>query len=139
MFSVDVNTDQLAWKLQKDARVTAIERNARELAAGDLVEAPELVVIDVSFISVRKVLRGTVACTQAEADLVILVKPQFELSRGDVGEGGIVRGAALQEKAVAMVRAEAEELGLAVLAVAPSRLAGMEGNQEYFVHARKSA
>jgi 23S rRNA (cytidine1920-2'-O)/16S rRNA (cytidine1409-2'-O)-methyltransferase len=138
VFAVDVNTDQLAWKLKKDVRVTAIEKNARELAEGDLAEAVDLVVIDVSFISVRKVLPGAVACANTGADLVILVKPQFELSRGDVGEGGIVRDAALQEKAVAMVHAEAEELGLAVLRTALSRLPGMEGNQEYFVHARKS-
>lgn len=138
VYAVDVNTDQLAWKLQKDLRVTAIRRNARELVPGDLPQAADLVVIDVSFISVRKVLPGAIACAKEGADFVILVKPQFELSRGEVAEGGIVREKALQEKAVAIVRAEAEELGLTVIASAASHLPGMEGNQEYFLHARKS-
>ena len=138
VYAVDVNTDQLAWKLQKDTRVTAIRKNARELMAEDLPEAVDLVVVDVSFISVRRVLPGVVACAKDDADLLILVKPQFELGRDEVGEGGIVRNPDLQQKAVAMVQGEAEELGLTVRRVAASRLAGMEGNQEYFVHARKS-
>ena len=133
-----VNTDQLAWKLQKDARVVAIRRNAKELVPADLPEAAGVVAIDVSFISVRKVLPGAIACAKEGADFVILVKPQFELNRGEVGEGGIVREKALQEKAVAMVRAEAEGLGLTVMASAASHLPGMQGNQEYFLHARKS-
>lgn len=138
VYALDVNTGQLAWKLQKDARVIAIRKNAKELTAEDLPEAVELVVIDVSFISARRVLPGAVACAKDGADLLILVKPQFELGREDVGEGGIVRNPDLQQKAVAMVQGEAEEIGLSVQGVAASRLAGMEGNQEYFVHARKS-
>jgi len=138
VYAVDVNTDQLAWKLQKDPRVVRVRKNAKELTAADLPEPAELVAIDVSFISVRKVLPGAVESAKSGADLVILVKPQFELKRDEVGDGGIVRETALQEKAVELVRAEAERLGLSVQAVAASRLAGMEGNQEYFVHARKS-
>jgi len=138
VYAVDVNTDQLAWKLQKDPCVVRVRKNAKELTATDLPEPAELVVLDVSFISVRKVLPGAVESAKSGADLLILVKPQFELKREEVGEGGIVREAVLQEKAVAMVREEAEKLGLRVQAVAASRLAGMEGNQEYFVHARKS-
>ena len=136
VYAVDVNTDQLAWKLQKDPRVVRIRKNAKELTAADLPEPVELVAIDVSFISARRVLPGAVKCTKNGADLLILVKPQFELGREEVGEGGIVRDPALQEKAVSMVRAEVEELGLSAQGVAASRLAGMEGNQEYFVHAR---
>jgi len=138
VYAVDVNTDQLAWKLQKDARVAAIRKNAKELMAADLPEVVDLVVVDVSFISARRVLPGAAACARVGTDFLILVKPQFELSREDVGEGGIVREAALHEKAVAMVRSEAEKLGLSAQGVAASRLAGMEGNQEYFLHARKS-
>jgi len=138
VYAVDVNTDQLAWKLQKDARVVTIRKNAKELTAADLPETVDLVVADVSFISARKVMPGAMACAKAGADFLILVKPQFELSREDVSEGGIVREVALQEKAVMMVRSEAEKLGLSVEGVAASRLAGMEGNQEYFLHARKS-
>jgi 23S rRNA (cytidine1920-2'-O)/16S rRNA (cytidine1409-2'-O)-methyltransferase len=138
VYALDVNTDQLAWKLQKDARVIAVRKNARELKATDLPEPAGLVVIDVSFISVRKVLPGAVECAKTGADFLILVKPQFELGRHQVGEGGIVREAALQQKSVGLVCREAEKLGLAVLATAPSCLPGMQGNQEHFLHARKS-
>jgi len=139
VYAVDVNTDQLAWKLRGDPRVVRIEKNARELVARDFPEQADLVVADVSFISIRKILAGTAACAKAGADLLILVKPQFELEREEVGKGGIVREKALHEKAVAAVRSAMEALGLSVLGVAPSRLPGAEGNQEYFLHARKAA
>lgn len=137
VYAVDVNTDQLAWKLQEDARVVAIKKNARELTAGDLPEVVQVVVMDVSFISVTKVLPGAVECAAAGADLLILIKPQFELERGDVGKGGIVREKSLHDKAIAKVRKAAEALNLNCVGVAPSHLAGAEGNQEYFLHARK--
>jgi 23S rRNA (cytidine1920-2'-O)/16S rRNA (cytidine1409-2'-O)-methyltransferase len=137
VYAVDVNTEQLAWKLHEDPRVVRIEKNAKELTRRDIAENADLVVIDVSFISVRKVLPGAVGCARDGADLIILVKPQFELERENVGKGGIVRDAKLHERAVASVRNAAENLGLQILAVAPSRLTGAEGNQEYFLHARK--
>ncbi len=139
VYAVDVSTDQLAWKLREDPRVIRIEKNARSLKAEDVAERVALVVADVSFISVNKVLPGAVACAESGADFLILVKPQFELQREEIGKGGIVRDAALHEKAVASVRAAAEALGLQCLGTAPSKLAGMEGNQEYFLHARKAA
>jgi 23S rRNA (cytidine1920-2'-O)/16S rRNA (cytidine1409-2'-O)-methyltransferase len=139
VYAVDVNTDQLAWKLRGDPRVVRIGRNARELLPQDLPELIDLVVADVSFISVTKILAGATGCAKGGADLLILVKPQFELEREDVGKGGIVRERALHEKAVARVRSAMEALALAVLGVAPSRLPGAEGNQEYFLHARKAA
>lgn len=139
VYAVDVNTDQLAWKLRGDPRVIRIEKNARELSARDLPELADLVVADVSFISVRKILEGAAACANPGADLLILVKPQFELEREEVGKGGIVREKALHEKAVASVQSAMERLGLGVLGVAPSHLPGAEGNQEYFLHARKPA
>lgn len=137
VYAVDVNTDQLAWKLREDSRVIPIKKNARELAAPDLPERVDLVAIDVSFISVTRVLPGACACAKSNADLLILAKPQFELERGDVGKGGIVRDAKLHEKAIASVRHAAESLGLFVLGSIASRLPGMEGNQEYFLHAKK--
>jgi 23S rRNA (cytidine1920-2'-O)/16S rRNA (cytidine1409-2'-O)-methyltransferase len=136
---VDVNTDQLAWKIRGDARVVRIEKNARELLAQDLPEPVDLVAVDVSFISVKKVLPGAATCAKPGADVLILVKPQFELEREDVGKGGIVREKELHEKAVAAVRSAMEAFGLTVLGLAPSRLPGAEGNQEYFLHARKAA
>ena len=138
VYAVDVNTDQLSWKLREDSRVIRIEKNARELRANDLPEAVDLVVADVSFISVTKILPGASACAKAGAEFLILVKPQFELQREDVGKGGIVREKALHEKAIATVKSAAEALGLAVSGVAPSQLPGAEGNQEYFLHARKA-
>ena len=138
VYAVDVNTDQLAWKLQEDARVVRIEKNARELVATDLREPVQIVVMDVSFISVTKVLPGAVACAAGGSDLLILIKPQFELEREDVGKGGIVRETALHDKAIAKVRKSAEGLRLECVGVVPSRLTGAEGNQEYFLHARKA-
>jgi len=137
VYAVDVNTDQLAWKLQKDSRVTCIRKNARELAAQDLPELVDVVVADVSFISVVKILPSAVACAKPAAEFLILVKPQFELQRQEVGKGGIVRQPELHQKAIASVRHAAELLGLAGLRAAPSKLPGAEGNQEYFLHARK--
>jgi 23S rRNA (cytidine1920-2'-O)/16S rRNA (cytidine1409-2'-O)-methyltransferase len=139
VYAVDVNTDQLAWKLRGDPRVTRIEKNARELAAQDLPDAVDLVVVDVSFISVTRVLTGASACAKVGADLLVLVKPQFELERQDVGKGGIVREKELHDKAVAAVQKAMEAAGLQVLGLATSRLPGAEGNQEYFLHARKPA
>jgi 23S rRNA (cytidine1920-2'-O)/16S rRNA (cytidine1409-2'-O)-methyltransferase len=139
VYAVDVNTDQLAWKLHEDARVIRIKKNARELSTVDVSEPVSLVVADVSFISVRKVLPGGAACARAAADLLILIKPQFELERKDVGKGGIVRDPELHQRAIASVRNAAESLGLHVLNVAASRVPGAEGNQEYFLHARKPA
>jgi 23S rRNA (cytidine1920-2'-O)/16S rRNA (cytidine1409-2'-O)-methyltransferase len=139
VYAVDVNTDQLAWKIRGDGRVMRIEKNARELVAADLPEPIDLVAADVSFISVKKILPGAAACAKPGADLLILVKPQFELEREDVGKGGIVREKELHDKAVGGVRNAMEALELSVLGVAPSRLRGAEGNQEYFLHARKAA
>jgi 23S rRNA (cytidine1920-2'-O)/16S rRNA (cytidine1409-2'-O)-methyltransferase len=139
VYAVDVNTDQLSWKLREDPRVVRIEKNARELRAEDLTEPADLIVADVSFISVTKILPGGAACAKPGADLLILIKPQFELRREDVGKGGIVREKALHEKAIASVKRAAEALGLIIAGVSASRLPGAEGNQEYFLHARKPA
>ncbi|HLW43051.1 MAG TPA: SAM-dependent methyltransferase, partial [Candidatus Acidoferrales bacterium] len=92
--------------------------------------------MDVSFISVTKLIGAAVATAKRGAVFLILVKPQFELPKTMVGKGGIVRDAALHERAIASVRAAAERAGLEVLGVRPSRVTGREGNQEYFLHAR---
>ncbi len=138
IYAIDVNTDQLAWKLHEDARVIRIKKNARELTPDDVAEQVDLVVTDVSFISVKKVLPGAYACAKEGADFLVLIKPQFELQRENVGKGGIVRDPKLHESAISSVRTAAEALGLTVLGVSPSHLPGAEGNQEYFLHARKS-
>jgi 23S rRNA (cytidine1920-2'-O)/16S rRNA (cytidine1409-2'-O)-methyltransferase len=139
VYAVDVNTDQLAWKLRGDERVKRLQKNARALSGRDLPEQVELVVADVSFISVNKVLPGAVECARPGADLLILIKPQFELKREDIGKGGIVKDSSLHERAIDSVKNASALLGLECLGVKPSRLAGAEGNQEYFLHARKVA
>jgi 23S rRNA (cytidine1920-2'-O)/16S rRNA (cytidine1409-2'-O)-methyltransferase len=137
VYAVDVNVDQLAWKLRQDARVIRISRNARNLRPNEIPEPIDLVAIDVSFISITKVLPTAAVAARPGADLLILVKPQFELPRRDVAPGGIVSDPALHQKAIAAVREAATQLQLEILGVNPSHLPGAEGNQEYFLHARK--
>jgi 23S rRNA (cytidine1920-2'-O)/16S rRNA (cytidine1409-2'-O)-methyltransferase len=137
VFAVDVNTDQLDWKLQHDSRVLRIKRNARELQLADLPEPAEIVVADVSFISVTKILPAAVSCATAGADFLILIKPQFELRREDIGPGGIVSDSALHQRAIASVQSSAESLDLQSVAVKPSHLPGAGGNQEFFLHSCK--
>ena len=137
VYAVDVNLDQLAWKLRKDPRVVRVARNARDLRSTDIPGPVDLLAFDVSFISVSKLLPASLALAEPGADFLILVKPQFELPREDVGAGGIVTSPALHDKAVAGVSDAARALGLEVLGSQASRLRGAEGNQEYFLHARK--
>jgi len=136
VFAVDVSIDQLSWKLQQDPRVARIARNARNLRIADLGEAVELISMDVAFISVAKVLPAVVAVAKPTAEFLILVKPQFELERADIGKGGIVRDPRLHERAIERGKAAAAQAGLRVEGVRPSRLPGAEGNLEFFLHAR---
>jgi 23S rRNA (cytidine1920-2'-O)/16S rRNA (cytidine1409-2'-O)-methyltransferase len=137
VFAVDVTIDQLDWKLRRDARVTTVECNARYLRPQDIGEAVDLVTVDVSFISVSKILGAIVPVASLGSEFLILIKPQFELDKREVGKGGIVRDAALHQKAIERVVKAATETGLEILGVRPSRLAGTEGNQEFFLHARR--
>jgi 23S rRNA (cytidine1920-2'-O)/16S rRNA (cytidine1409-2'-O)-methyltransferase len=147
VYAVDVTPDQMAWKLRQDPRVTRIKRNARELMYADLTAAsnalaekyipPQLVVIDLAFISVAKVLAAIVAVAAPHAEFLILIKPQFELDRGDIGKGGIVRDARLHERAIERVRAAAKSAGLQEKGVKPSKLPGAEGNLEFFLYATR--
>jgi len=139
VYALDVNTNQLDWKLVNDPRVTLIKCNARDLRPVDLPEQVDLVVIDVSFISVRKVIAPASAVAKPDGVFLILIKPQFELPREAIPAGGIVKGQSLHEQAIQAVRDCLEAAGLDYLAVHPSRLPGAEGNQEYFLHARKKA
>jgi 23S rRNA (cytidine1920-2'-O)/16S rRNA (cytidine1409-2'-O)-methyltransferase len=137
--AVDVTIDQLDWKLRKDPRVHTIERNARHLRAEDVGESVDLVTIDVSFISVAKILPAVIEAAGLAAEFVILVKPQFELEKSAVGKGGIVRDEASQLRAVEQVKAVARGAGLEIMGERPSRVRGAEGNQEFFLHARRKA
>jgi 23S rRNA (cytidine1920-2'-O)/16S rRNA (cytidine1409-2'-O)-methyltransferase len=132
--ALDVAYGQLDWSLRSDARVTVIERtNARALQRDDLPYAPDLIVIDVSFISVAKVLPAVLACAAGRFDCLAMIKPQFEVGRSGVGKGGVVRDADLRRGALVAVGRAAHELGAAVVGYASSGLPGPKGNLETFV------
>lgn len=135
VYAADVNVKQLDWKLARDARVVPIKCNVRYLKPEIIPELVDFVVMDLSFISVAKVLPAVVAVAGANADFLILIKPQFELNRGDIGKGGIVRDAALHQRAVERVQDSARGSGLDALGVKQSRVPGAEGNIEFFLHA----
>jgi len=137
--AVDVGYGQLAWSLQRDERVTVLDRtNVKDLTADQLVVAPELVVADLSFISLTKVLPRLVAVAQPNADFVLMVKPQFEVGREAVGKGGVVRDPGLRVDAVMSVaRCAPPELG--VRGVCASPLPGPAGNVEYFIWLQRDA
>ena len=137
VYAVDVTTSQLAWKLRQDERVVPVEKNARYLLPADVPELAGIITVDVSFIGLAKVIPALVPLAAPGAILLLLVKPQFELERGAVGRGGIVRDPALHQRAVRQVRAAAESAGLTVEGEGASRLAGAGGNVEFFLYARK--
>ncbi|CAM3653532.1 TlyA family RNA methyltransferase [Occultella aeris] len=135
--AVDVGYGQLVWELQTDERVTVRDRtNVRSLTPADVAPAPELVVGDLSFISLTLVLPALVGAVAPDADFLLMVKPQFEVGRERLGSGGVVRDVALHADAVRTVARAAAELGLALRAVVASPLPGPSGNVEYFVHLR---
>jgi len=138
--AVDVGYGQLAWPLRQDDRVTVLDRtNVRELRREQLPYAPGLVVADLSFISLTVVLPALAAVAGPDADLVLMVKPQFEVGRERLGKGGVVRDQALRVDAIATVAAAADDLGLGTAAVCASPLPGPAGNVEYFVWLRRGA
>ena len=134
---MDVGYGQLAWKLVSDPRVVNRERvNVRYLSPADFDEQMDLAVIDLSFISLTKVLAPIRALLTPQADVVALVKPQFEVGKGDVGKGGIVKSPEKHQQAVAAVRACAESVGFAALGVTESPIKGAKGNTEFLMHLR---
>ena len=136
--AADVGYGQLAWSLRTDPRVTVLDRiNVRTL--DHVTPVPELVVADLSFISLTLVLAALVARAAPDADFVLLVKPQFEVGKGRVGAGGVVRDTADRSAAVKKVTAAASQLGLGVQGVTASPLPGPAGNVEYFVWLRRGA
>lgn len=136
--AVDVGYGQMIWRLQSDERVQVLDRtNVRELTPEQVAPAPDLVVADLSFISLRLVLPALSGAASPDADLLLMVKPQFEVGRERLGSGGVVRDPALRELAVRDVVAVAASLGLRLHACAASPLPGPSGNVEYFVHLRR--
>ena len=139
--ALDVGHGQLDWKIRNDPRVEVIERkNARSLTIADLPPglAPfQIVTIDVSFISLRLILPTVPALVEVGADIIALVKPQFEAGRAEVGKGGIVRDPSVHARVVEEVVAAADALGLRRAGTTESPIAGMEGNREYLIHLQK--
>jgi 23S rRNA (cytidine1920-2'-O)/16S rRNA (cytidine1409-2'-O)-methyltransferase len=134
VIALDVAYGELDWRLRNDPRVTVIERrNARELTREELPYAPDLIVIDVSFISLAKVLPAVLACAAERFDCLALVKPQFEVGRERVGKGGVVRDAADRRAALVAAGETARGLGASVLGYASSGLPGPKGNRESFL------
>jgi 23S rRNA (cytidine1920-2'-O)/16S rRNA (cytidine1409-2'-O)-methyltransferase len=136
VIALDVGYGQLDWSLREDPRVEVMERvNGRRIGPADLPFEPRLATIDVSFISLAKLLPAIRSCVSSSGQIFALIKPQFELGRGRV-RGGVVRSAEERREAVLAVANGAQELGLAVLGFAPSGLPGPKGNRETFVRCR---
>lgn len=130
VYAVDVNIKQLDWKIRQDSRVVPLEKNARYLQPEDLAEKPELVVIDVSFISVLKILPA-IRKIMTSGDLLVLIKPQFEADRNQVGKKGIIRDSQVHRDVLHKVLAGIRTTGFAVKGLLACQTRGQKGNQEF--------
>ena len=137
--ALDVGHGQLDWKIRSDPRVVVIEKfNARHLMASDLPGPVDIVSIDVSFISLRQIFPVLPPLLRPGADVVALVKPQFEAGREDVGKGGVVRDPEVHERVCAAAKGWVEQQGWTVLGITPSPITGPEGNVEFLLGAEKN-
>ncbi|MBU4408425.1 MAG: TlyA family RNA methyltransferase, partial [Proteobacteria bacterium] len=135
VYAIDVGYGQLAWKLRQDSRVVVMERtNARNLHPGDLAEPLDLAVIDASFISLKTLLPPLLVFFAKTIRVLALIKPQFEVGRGQLGTGGVVRDSDLHEKVVEEIREFAGGLGLVPVGVSPSPILGPKGNREFLIY-----
>jgi 23S rRNA (cytidine1920-2'-O)/16S rRNA (cytidine1409-2'-O)-methyltransferase len=135
VYAVDVGYGQLAWQLRQDKRVTAIERmNIRNMPQDMLPEQVDLVTIDVSFISLKIVVPAVLKFMKKTAEIIALIKPQFEVGKGKVGKGGVVRDPAQHESIIHELRDFFVENGFVCLSVIPSPILGPSGNREFLIH-----
>ncbi len=140
VYAVDVGYGQLAWKLREDPRVINLERcNIRELRAEQLDQIPSLAVIDASFISLSKVLPPTLNLITDDGWILALIKPQFEVGRGQVGKGGVVRDEKLHQQVVDDIRSLALELNCRIVGIDESPILGPKGNREFLICLQKEA
>ncbi len=138
VYAVDVGYGQLAWKLQKDPRVVNLERrNIRYLKREEIQNEADLILIDTSFISIEKFLPFLLRFLKEGGFILSLIKPQFEVGKGEVGKGGVVRDGALHQKVIDRISTFSRELGLKVLGVTESLLLGPKGNKEFFIYLKK--
>ena len=140
VYAVDVGYGQLAWKLRNDERVVNLERtNLRYVTSEQIPELMDLAVMDVSFISIKLVLPAVKALLKPDADLICLIKPQFEAGREEVGKKGVVRDRAVHEHVIHSILNFAPEIGLTVMGLDFSPIKGPEGNIEYICHMKNRA
>lgn len=138
VYCIDVGYGQLAWKLRQDPRVVLLERvNIRHLERDSIPDAVDIATIDVSFISLSLVVPKVLEFLREAGEIVALIKPQFEVGKGEVGKGGVVRDEEKRLRAVETVRRNLESLGLETAGVIPSPITGQKGNVEYLIHLRK--
>jgi len=136
VYAVDVGYGQMAWKVRQDPRVVVIERtNIREMDPALIPEKTDIVVIDVSFISLEKVIPPVLQFLKSGGEIIALIKPQFEVGKGQVGKGGIVRDEVARTAAVEKVRTAFQTNGLEVKGIIPSPITGQDGNVEYLIYA----
>jgi 23S rRNA (cytidine1920-2'-O)/16S rRNA (cytidine1409-2'-O)-methyltransferase len=134
VIAVDVGYGQLAWKLRQDERVVNLEKtNIRYLTPDKLPQVPDLAVIDASFISLAKVLPAVLTLLGTGGAIIALIKPQFEVGRGEVGKGGVVRDSEKHREVIDTIKSVAENLGLEVRGVTESPLFGPRGNREFLI------
>ena len=138
VFAIDVGYGQLAWSLRQDPRVVNLERcNIRTLASDELTETPSLAVIDTSFISLTLVIPKVLRLIADKGEVVALVKPQFEVGKGRVGKGGVVRDPALHAEVLAQLQRQADVWQVEVKGVIESSLRGPKGNREFLLYLQK--
>jgi 23S rRNA (cytidine1920-2'-O)/16S rRNA (cytidine1409-2'-O)-methyltransferase len=138
VYAVDVGYGQLAWRLRQDPRVIALERrNIRTLPPEEIPEPVDLATIDVSFISLEKVIPAVIPFLKPEGEIIALIKPQFEVGKGEVGRGGIVRSPEKRQAALDRIQNQAAAWGLRVVGSIPSPILGQKGNVEFLVYFRR--
>jgi len=138
VYAVDVGYGQLSWKLRKDPRVINLERkNIRYLKREEIEDDIDLILIDTSFISIEKFLPNLLQFLKNEGEILGLIKPQFEVGKGEVGKGGVVRDPNLHRKVIDRISKFSEELGLKVIGVVESPILGPKGNKEFFIYLKR--
>ena len=139
VFAVDAGHNQMAWKIRSDPRVTVVEgTNARYLEADQFSDRFDLATIDVSFISLKMIFPAVVKTLKEGADCIALIKPQFEVGKGEVGKGGIVKDPAQHERVLKEIKQAAMTEGMQPISLIPSPILGAEGNKEFLIHLRKT-
>jgi 23S rRNA (cytidine1920-2'-O)/16S rRNA (cytidine1409-2'-O)-methyltransferase len=140
VYTIDVGYGQLAWKLQRDPRVINLERrNIRYLQREEIQEEIDLILVDTSFISVEKFFPSLLKFLKEGGTILSLIKPQFEVGKGEVGKGGVVRDGSLHQKVIDRISKFSREIGLRVVGVTESPLLGPKGNKEFFIYLKKES